>query len=40
MDNIFAYEHDLTQYAMNRLKEIPGMRILGEAEQKGGVISF
>ena len=26
--------------AMNRLKEIPGMRILGEAEQKGGVISF
>lgn len=40
MDNIFAYEHDLTQYAMSRLKEIPGMRILGEAEQKGGVISF
>ena len=40
MDSIFAYEHDLTQYAMNRLKEIPGMRILGEAEQKGGVISF
>ena len=40
MDNIFAYEHDLTQYAMSRLKEIPGMRILGEAEQKGGVVSF
>lgn len=40
MDNIFAYEHDLTLYAMNRLKEIPGMRILGEAKQKGGVISF
>ena len=40
MDNIFAYEHGLTQYAMNRLKEIPGMMILGEAEQKGGVISF
>ena len=40
MDNIFAYEHDLTQYAMSRLKEIPGMRILGEAELKGGVISF
>ena len=40
MDNILAYEHDLTQYAMSRLKEIPGMRILGEAEQKGGVISF
>ena len=40
MDNIAAYEHELTVYAMERLKEIPGMRIFGEAEQKGGVISF
>lgn len=40
MDKIAAYEHELTVYAMNRLKEIPGMRIFGEAEQKGGVISF
>ena len=40
MDNIAAYEHELTVYAMQRLKEIPGMRIFGEAEQKGGVISF
>lgn len=40
MDKIAAYEHELTVYAMNRLKEIPGMRIFGEAEYKGGVISF
>lgn len=40
MDAISAYEHDLTQYAMQRLKEIPGMRIFGEADRKGGVISF
>lgn len=40
MDNIAAYEHELTVYAMERLKEIPGMRIFGEAEHKGGVISF
>lgn len=40
MDKIAAYEHELTVYAMNRLKEIPGMRIFGEAEHKGGVISF
>ena len=40
MDKIAAYEHELTVYAMNRLKEIPGMRISGEAEHKGGVISF
>lgn len=40
MENIEAYEHELTEYAMQRLKEIPGMRIFGEAEQKGAVISF
>ena len=40
MDKIAAYEHELTVYAMNRLKEIPGMHIFGEAEHKGGVISF
>ncbi|WP_462358209.1 aminotransferase class V-fold PLP-dependent enzyme [Phocaeicola coprocola] len=40
MDKIAAYEHELTVYAMNRLKEIPEMRIFGEAEHKGGVISF
>lgn len=40
MDNIAAYEHELTVYAVERLKEIPGIRIFGEAEHKGGVISF
>ncbi len=40
MDEIAAYEHELTVYAMQRMKEIPGMRIFGEAEHKGGVISF
>ena len=40
MDRIVAYEHDLTEYATRRLKEIPGMRIFGEAAEKGSVISF
>jgi cysteine desulfurase/selenocysteine lyase len=40
MDQIAAHEHELTQYAMQRLKAIPGMRIFGEAEQKSSVISF
>jgi cysteine desulfurase/selenocysteine lyase len=40
MENIAAHEHELTQYAMQRLKAIPGMRIFGEAEQKSSVISF
>ena len=40
MDSIAAHEHDLTQYALQRLREIPGMRIFGEAAERGGVISF
>ncbi len=40
MDEIAAYEHELTDYAIARMKEIEGMRIFGEAEQRGGVISF
>ena len=40
MDRIAAYEHDLTEYATRRLKKIPGMRIFGEAAEKGSVISF
>lgn len=40
MENIAAYEHELTLYATERLKQIPGMRIFGEAEHKSSVISF
>lgn len=40
MDKIAAYEHELTTYATNRLMEIPGMRIFGQAKEKGSVISF
>lgn len=40
MDKIAAYEHELTLYAMQQMKQIEGMRIFGEAEHKGGVISF
>jgi cysteine desulfurase/selenocysteine lyase len=40
MDQIAAYEHELTEYAMQRLKEIEGMRIFGEAAEKSSVISF
>lgn len=40
IEAIAAHEHELTQYAMKRMKEIEGFRIFGEAEQKGGVISF
>lgn len=40
MENIAAHEHELTLYAIQRLKEINGMRIFGEAEHKSSVISF
>lgn len=40
IDNIAAHEHELTVYAMQRLKEIPDIRIFGEAEHKSSVISF
>ena len=40
MDNITAHEHELTTYAMQRLKEIPDIRIFGEAAHKSSVISF
>lgn len=40
MGQIAAHEQELTQYAMQRLKQIDGMRIFGEAERKGSVISF
>lgn len=40
MDQIAAHEHELTQYAMQQLDQIPGMRIFGRARQKSSVISF
>ena len=40
VENVATHEHELTQYAMQRLKEIDGMRIFGEAEHKSSVISF
>jgi len=40
LENIEAYEHDLLQYATEKLAEIPGMRFIGTAEKKCSVISF
>ena len=40
MDRIAAYEHELTQYALQRLSEIPDMHIFGIPAHREGVISF
>ena len=37
---IAAHEHGLLVYATSKLQEIDGLRIIGEAEQKAGLISF
>ena len=38
--NIKQYEDDLLQYGTAQLKQIPGVRIIGEAKEKLSVISF
>ena len=37
---IRQHEEDLLQYATRKLKEIPGVRIIGEAKNKVSVVSF
>jgi len=39
-DAIHAHEQDLLAYATARLREVPGLRIFGEAAEKEPVISF
>ena len=40
MENIAAHEHALLEYTQNKMKQIPGIRIFGEAPGKSAVISF
>ena len=40
IENIAAHEKSLTDYALQQLRKIPDMRIIGEAEERGAVISF
>ncbi len=37
---IFAHDAELTDYAMARLQEIPGMRVLGPAGERGALVGF
>jgi len=40
MDNIAAYEHELLAYATEAVSAIPGIRLIGTAKEKAGVLSF
>lgn len=37
---IARYEHELTAYALERLRAIPGLRVYGDAAARGAVVSF
>lgn len=40
MENVSRYEHELLVYATAALAEIPGLRLIGTAREKAGVLSF
>jgi cysteine desulfurase/selenocysteine lyase len=40
MDNVAAYEHELLAYATEAVSAIPGIRLIGTAKEKAGVLSF
>lgn len=40
IERIAAYEHTLLEYATPRLADIPGVRLVGTAEEKASVLSF
>ena len=40
MENISSYEHALLTYATEAIGQIPGVRLIGTAREKAGVLSF
>jgi cysteine desulfurase/selenocysteine lyase len=40
MDKIAAYEAQLLAYATNKASQIKGLRVIGEAAEKGAILSF
>jgi cysteine desulfurase/selenocysteine lyase len=40
MDSVSAHEEQLLQYATDALSAIPGLRLIGTAKHKTGVLSF
>ena len=41
MDAVAAHEHEITEYALERLEEVPGVKLFGPgADKKGGVAAF
>lgn len=40
LDRIGAYENELLEYATKHMLEIPGVRLIGTAKEKAGILSF
>jgi cysteine desulfurase/selenocysteine lyase len=40
LDHVAAYEHELLAHGTERLARIPGLRLIGTAREKAGVLSF
>lgn len=40
MEEVAAHEADLLQYGTERMREVEGLRLIGEAPKKSGVLSF
>jgi cysteine desulfurase/selenocysteine lyase len=40
IENVTRYEHDLLAYATAGLATVPGLRLIGTAREKAGVLSF
>jgi cysteine desulfurase / selenocysteine lyase len=39
-ENVAIYEHNLLLYAMNAMRSVPGLRLIGTAKEKTSVLSF
>jgi cysteine desulfurase / selenocysteine lyase len=40
VETVGSYEHGLLEYATDRLRTVPGLKIIGTSPEKAGVISF
>jgi cysteine desulfurase/selenocysteine lyase len=40
LENVQRYEHELLDYATGELARVPGLRMIGTAAEKAGVLSF
>jgi cysteine desulfurase / selenocysteine lyase len=40
MENIAKHEHELLSYATEQVSKVPGVRLVGTAKEKAGVLSF